>query len=314
MLSRAADAAYWMCRYVERAESTASLLDVNLQLVLDLPSGLTEDWAPLLWTLGSEPLYREHFGEPRREAALSFLLFDAENLSSILSCLHAARENARSIREHISPEMWEGLNRAYLGVRAASALELTAPHELFAGIRTLSHLFAGDMDAMMSHGEGWHFGRIGRFLERADQTSRILGFPPPASEVGAAVPAAHWTAVLAAAGAFEMYRRRHGTILPDRVADFLILDRELPRSIRHAVGEAEASLRALAGSPANEAERRLGQLRSDLDDAKIGDILTGGLDAFLHGVRERLNGVGDALAVGFFALPPAAVAAGERSA
>jgi len=306
VLSRAAEAVYWMSRYVERAERTARLVEVNLQLALDLPAGMTEDWAPLLLTSGSEPLFRARFAEARRPTVVAFLAFDAENPSSVLSCLGAARENARSVREHLSPEMWEQLNRFYLMVRAASASAGEAPHELFAEIRIASHLFAGVTDATMSHGEGWRFGRLGRCLERADQTSRGLDlqhYLPPA-----AVEDVRWSAVLRSAGAYEMYRRRHGAIAATPVAEFLILDRGFPRSIQYAVSEAGDSLHALSGSPPgtfqNPAERGLGRLRAELDYARIDEIVATGLHPFLHGLRDRLNEVGDAISQTFFAPGP----------
>ena len=321
MLSRAADSIYWMSRYVERAESTASLVDVHLRLVLDLPPGMSEDWAPVLCATGDEASYRARFGEATRATVVAYLAFDAENPSSMLSCLRSARENARSVREHLSPDMWEQLNRSYLMVRSASASALDATHELFADLRMSSLLFAGVMDATMLHGEGWHFGRLGRFFERADQTSRLLELLHPGSmaspDATGTAEDARWAVVLKAAGAFETYRRRHGTIAASRIADFLILDRELPHSIHHALIEAEASLGALSRSPQRSfpsaAVRRLGRLRSELEYAVMDEILADGLEAFLRGLRLRLGQVDAAIFETFFALPPIAEARSTRS-
>jgi len=321
VLSRAADAFYWMSRYVERAESTASLVDVHLRLVLDLPPGMSEDWAPVLRATGDEASFRARFGEATRATVVAYLAFDAGNPSSMLSCLRSARENACSVREHLSPDMWEQLNRSYLMVRSASAAALDATHELFADLRMSSLLFAGVMDATMLHGEGWHFGRLGRFLERADQTSRLLELLHPGSmaspDATGTADDARWTVVLKAAGAFETYRRRHGTIAASRIADFLILDRELPHSIHHALIEAEASLGALSlaapRSFPSAAERRLGRLRSELEYAVMDEILADGLEAFLRGLRLRLGQVDAAIFETFFALGPTAEARSTRT-
>src|SRR5262249_30588231 len=168
MLSRVADSIYWMHRYIERAENVARFIDVNLRLLLDLPPGTTEQWQPLVDTTGDHALFRERYGQATQEHVIRFLTFDTSNPNSIYSCLRMARENARSVREVISSEMWEQLNRFYLMVRnaAATAGGKQTPHELFTEVKMASHLFVGITDATMSHGEGWHFGRLGRLIER----------------------------------------------------------------------------------------------------------------------------------------------------
>ena len=315
MLSRVADSIYWMHCYIERAENVARFIDVNLRLLLDLPAGTTEQWQPLVNTTGDHELFQERYGAATQDNVITFLTFDTANPNSIASCLRKARENARSVREVISSEMWEQANRFYLMVHdaAAAARVKQTPHAFFTEVKMASHLFVGITDATMSHGEGWHFGRFGRLISRADNTTRLLDVKyyillPAATDVGTPVDDVQWAAVLKSASAFEMYRKRFGRIAPDRVADFLLLDREFPRSVHYCVVKAEESLHAITGSPAgtfrNPAEQRLGRLRSELDYTSIQEILMSGLHEFLDGLQAKLNGVGDAVSETFFALRP----------
>ncbi|MEM6592228.1 MAG: alpha-E domain-containing protein, partial [Cyanobacteria bacterium P01_C01_bin.73] len=165
MLSRVADSIYWLNRYVERAENVARFVEVNLNLLLDAPSGIAQQWEPLVITTGDMPLFRDRYGEATAENVLKFLTFDPDYPSSILSCLRSARENARSVREIISSEMWERVNAFYLMVKDAAQLDSLADvHSFYPEVKLASHLFAGVMDATLSHNEGWHFGQLGRLL------------------------------------------------------------------------------------------------------------------------------------------------------
>lgn len=255
MLSRVADAIYWMNRYVERADNLARFVDVNLHLSLDLPAGTSADWAPIIATTGDDELFRGRYGAPEQGSAMRFLTFDRDYANSILRCLEAARENARSVREVISSEMWERLNKLYLSVREARPDEvLAAPHDFFTAIKQGASLFVGTTYLTMSHNEAWHFGRLGRLIERADKTSRIadvksyrlthMAAPP---EMGA-VDDIQWGALLKSASALEMYRKRHGRIAPATVVAFLLFDLEFPRSILHCLYAAEDSLGAILRS------------------------------------------------------------------
>lgn len=323
MLSRVADSIYWMSCYIERAENVARFIDVNLHLMLDLPMGTTEQWEPLVHTTGDLLLFQQHYGKATKENVVAFLTFDADNPNSILSCLRLARENARSVREIISSEMWEQVNTFYLMVRAAASegRVMEAPHDFFTEIKMASHLFVGITDATMSHGEGWHFGRVGRLLERADKTSRILDVKyfillPAVADVGTPFDDIQWAAVLKSASAFEMYRKRHGRLAPERVADFLILDREFPRAMHYCVVKAEESLHAIGAPPGtfqNLAEQRLGRLRSDLDYAQIQEIIASGLHEFLDAFQARLNRVGAAIFDTFFTLRPVTASASSST-
>src|SRR6266446_3896706 len=177
MLSRVAESIYWMSRYVERAENVARFIDVNLQLMLDSSFGqLEQQWKPLVSTTGDNEAFEKRYGEASQPNVIRFLTFDAENPNSILSCLRTARENARTVREIISSEMWLQLNKFFLMVTSAATdgEYLNSHLEFFAEVKNASHLFTGITDATMTHGEAWHFSHLGRMLERADKTSRIL--------------------------------------------------------------------------------------------------------------------------------------------
>lgn len=318
MLSRVADAIYWLNRYIERAENVARFIDVNLHLMLDLPSESQQQWAPLVNTTGDRETFEENFGFYTPENVIQFLTFDPDYPNSILGCVHRARENARSARDVISSEMWEQVNRFYLMVRNAAFGEfdvMVAPHEFFTQVKMAGHLFEGITDATMAHGEAWHFGRLGRLLERADKTSRILDVKyfiilPDVSYVGTPYDNLQWAALLRSASALEMYRKRWGRIDPYYVVEFLVLDVEFPRAIRYCVSRAEESLRAITGSApgtyGNRAEQLFGRLRAKLDFGSTDDILHFGLHEFLDQLQGDLNDVGVAIYEDLFAPQPVA--------
>jgi uncharacterized alpha-E superfamily protein len=212
MLSRVATSIYWMSRYLERAENVARFVDVNLNLTLDMPEEFGEQWGPLVNITGDLELFTKRYRAPTRENVLHFLTFDRENPNSILSCVRHARENARSVREIISSEMWEQANRFYLLVKDAAKNKsvFENPNEFYSAVKLASHLFDGITDATMSHGEAWHFLQVGELLERADKTSRILDVKyfillPDAQAVGTTIDNIQWAALLKSASALEMY-------------------------------------------------------------------------------------------------------------
>src|SRR5260221_13799655 len=203
MLARVADSIYWMSRYVERAENVARFIEVNLNLMLDLPVGCAQQWQPLVENTGDATEFARRCGRATQRNVIQFLTFDHENPNSIRSCVRGARENARSVREIISSEMWEQLNQFYLMVNSAATRPggLADPHEFFTAVKMASHLFVGVSAATMTHGESWHFSRLGRLLERADKTSRILDVKyfillPTVADVGTAFDDLQWAAVL----------------------------------------------------------------------------------------------------------------------
>jgi uncharacterized alpha-E superfamily protein len=315
MLSRVADAIYWLNRYVERAENVARFVDVNLNLLLDTPfNGLNQQWNPLVVTTGDLDLFRERYGEATATNVLHFLTFDPEYPNSILSCLRAARENARSVRETISSEMWEQVNDFYLMVKQASEAEPTTEklYSFYPEVKMASHLFAGVMDATMAHNEGWHFGHLGRLLERADKTARILDVKyfillPSVRDVGTPLDDLQWIALLKSASAYEMYRKCQRRIAPRLIAEFLILNREFPRSIQFCVLQAEQSLHQISGNRLGNwtltSERTLGRLRSELEYITLDEIFEHGLHEFLDSLQGKLNELGHHIYEDFMAMP-----------
>jgi uncharacterized alpha-E superfamily protein len=317
MLSRVADSVYWMSRYVERAENVARFIDVNLLLMLDAPASEDQQWLPLVNTTGDHADFARRYGEASQQNVIQFLTFDTDNTNSIISCLRAARENARTVREIISSEMWLQLNKFYLMVNSAAsnATGLNAPHEFFTEVKNASHLFNGVTDATMTHGEAWHFCHMGRMLERADKTSRMLDVKyfillRSVEDVGTPFDDIQWAAVLRSASAFEMYRKRHGRISPHGVVAFLLLDREFPRAIHSCLLAARDSLHAISGTPPGTfrypPEKLLGQLCSDLSYAAVDDIIGRGLHEYLDDLQTRMNQIASGIYETFFAFktPP----------
>ncbi|NES95327.1 MAG: alpha-E domain-containing protein [Desertifilum sp. SIO1I2] len=316
MLSRVADSIYWLNRYVERAENVARFVDANLTLILDSPAGISQQWEPLVVTTGDLQAFQNRYGEVTAENVTQFLTFDPANPNSILSCLQVARENARSIREIISSEMWQQINSFYLMVKESSPGQpLSKLHDFYTEVKLSSHLFAGVMDATMTHNEGWHFGQMGRHIERADKTSRILDVKyyillPSVKYVGTTLDEIQWMALLRSTSAYEMYRKRisQHRITPTGVANFLILDRDFPRAIRFCLLQAERSLHQITGTPpgtwSDPVERSLGRLRSELDYLTIEDIVQRGLHEFLNDLQTQLNHVGGKIFETYFALHP----------
>ncbi len=311
MLSRVADAIYWASRYVERAENVARFINVNLDLMLDSPMGDRPSWAPLVQTTGDHALFEDRYGEYSPENVTRFLTFERDYPNSIASAVYAARENARTVREVISREMWESLNELYLIVKQAKQTPL--PPEEMAGfydqVKQAGIRFAGATDATLSHGEAWRFCRLGRMLERADKTSRILDVKyyillPNLGDVGTTIDQVGWKALLNSASALQMYRQQHHIIAPRSVAEFLIFDNDFPRSIRHCVHRMQEALHRLTRTPVgsyyNPAERLVGQLRSELDYSEIEDVMTIGLHEYLDRFQKTVNKIGDAITERFF--------------
>ncbi len=275
-----------------------------------------QQWEPLVRNTGDWEIFVESYGEATRENVIEFLTFDRDYPNSILSCLERARENARSQRQIISSEMWEHVNRTYLMVRSATREDVQQfPHDFYNKVKVASHTFVGITTATMSHGEAWQFSQIGRMIERADKTSRILDVKyfillPQLQDVGTPFDTVQWSALLRSASAFEMYLKRYGRVHPSNVAQFLILDRDFPRAIHFCLIEAEESMRLVTGAPegtfTNQAERRLGQVRAQLAYSNIEDIVGGGLHEFLDDVQSHLNAVDLAIFETFFALKPTA--------
>lgn len=303
MLSRVADSIYWTSRYIERAENVARFLYVNMDLSRDSVAGLEQQWQPLVSTSGDDELFVERYGDATEENVVKFLAFDRENPNSIISCLFSARENARTVREIISLPMWRQLNEFYLYVRdmAVHPDRIENLSRLLTQVLRGTATFAGVTDSTMTRGEAWHFANLGRMLERADKTSRILDVKyflllPKVEDVGTPFDDIQWGAVLRSASAFEMFRQAHSRVTPEAIVRFLLLDSGFPRSVRFCLNDARLSLHAISGRPLDqvetEAERKMGQLCSDLTYQRVEDIISAGLHQFLDDLQNRMNLVG----------------------
>lgn len=315
MLSRVAESIYWMARYVERAENLARFIDVTLNLILDQPQNLVPQWEPLVNTTGDNEYFKKHYGAASAENVIHFLTSDEKYPNSIVSSLRAARENARTVRESISSEAWEQLNEFYHAVNSSARdkARFDSPSEFFRSVKQHAHLFHGILDATMSRGKGWHFANLGRLLERADKTSRILDVKyftllPSPSDVGTTIDDLGWSAVLRSVSGFEMYRKSFRVLNVRKVVEFLILDREFPRAVQYCLTGADWSMHEIVGSPVgsyrNLAERRLGSLKSELAYADVDLIIDRGLHEFIDGLQTKLNCIGEGIHETFFAMRP----------
>jgi uncharacterized alpha-E superfamily protein len=311
LLSRVANAVYWMARYIERAENVARFLDVNHNLMLDLPGVFSSQWQPIINTTGDRALFAERYGEATQQNAVRFLAFDAEYPNSIHSCILAARENARSVRETISSEMWQQINTLYLMITAEArkAVPESLP-EFCHEVRMGCHLFEGITHSTVSHNEAWHFISAGRRLERADKTTRILDVKyfillPSVADVGTPFDDVQWAALLKSVSGFEMYRKKYGRIAPERIVEFLLLDGEFPRAVRYSIGQTDEALHSITGTPRGgfscASEQRIGLLRSELDFARVEAILEGGLHEFFDALQTKMNTIDECIGNDFFA-------------
>jgi uncharacterized alpha-E superfamily protein len=310
MLSRVAESLYWMSRYIERAENNARILDVNVQLMLDYENhgdsrGL-DHWRPIISSLEEHELFSSLHESATADSVTDFVTFERKNPNSIHSCLSRARENARTVREQISSEMWEELNGLYLFLNSDHSRRVyhTSAYEFFKKVVQGSHLFQGITDSTMTHGEGWEFIQLGKSIERADSTSRILDIKyhillPSGEKVGGNVDIIQWMAVLRSCSALEAYRKLYvNRVAPWKVAEFLITHATFPRSIRFCVDALDAALHRISGTPGThfscEAERLSGRLCSELDYSTVADIFNFGLHQYLDKTQKRLIDIGKA--------------------
>lgn len=304
MLSRVANLIYWMTRYLERAENASRIVDVNTQLVLDAQMHTADDarrWEPIIFASGDDKLFRELYRTADEASVIDFVLFNPRNPNSVLSCINQARENARCIREQLSTETWEHLNRLFLELRGKTVADYHAVggSEFLAGIRQGVLLFYGVAASMLPRNEAWQFYELGRFLERADNTSRVLDVKyftllPSVDDIGTTLDAIQWAAVLRSCSAFEAFRKtRRGQITAERVVDFLIFDEHFPRSIRYGITQSEESIRRITRDSdhhfSNTPTRSLGRLRAQLDYANIHDVMAGGLHEWIDDLQTTIG-------------------------
>lgn len=312
MLSRVANSLYWMSRYIERAENIARIVDVNLQLLLDLRNldeeRLAKHWLPIVQTTGDEEQFFKLHKKATAQNVTEFLVFQMDNPNSIVSSICQARENARMVRDQITLEFWEELNRVYWFVRTPTARQVwkDSPSEFFQQIKASSLHLIGLSYSTLIHNEGWWFAQVGKLIERADKTSRILdlryktlpekGVPQTVSETDAL----EWSAILRSCSAWDAYKTIHGAeVSPRLVAEFLLLNEDFPRSVHFCVGEFNNALRKISGVAegkfSNDAEKLAGRLVAELQFSTIDEIFEAGLHDYLDRLQGKLNDIGGAL-------------------
>ncbi|MBY0267979.1 MAG: alpha-E domain-containing protein [Burkholderiales bacterium] len=304
MLSRQANNLYWMSRQIERAENTARLLDVTYRMSL-LPYRITdnaqawaEPWAlPLIINGLASTYYERYPGAISTDKVLRFMLLDSTNPSSIFSLMHAARENGRSMRGIITAEMYEDLNAMWLELRSRgeAALEQGNMNEFFEWIKIQSHQFRGVTFGTMLRDEAYQFIRLGTFMERADNTARLLDVKyhlllPSAADVGGAVDYYQWSALLRSVSALSSFRRIYrDQITPLRVAELLVLRADLPRSLHACMNEIYEILQGLCRNDSMEPERLAGELHAQFHYGRVEKIMVTGLHEYLMEFLDRLD-------------------------
>ncbi|WP_042884802.1 alpha-E domain-containing protein [Cupriavidus necator] len=314
MLSRTADHLFWMARYTERAENTARMLDVNYQTSL-LPQSAEvaeQGWWAMLDISELTQAFDHKYGLLSRDDVIDFMVRDMTNASSIMACLRAARENARAVRGSLTTEVWETVNTTWLEVQRmiADGVLKEDPSAFFEWVKFRSHLARGVQFGTMLKDDAFHFMRLGTFLERADNTARILDvkFQASASDDSEVHrdPSRdqndfyHWAAVLRSVSGFEVYRKVYRAVItPQRVAELLILRPDMPRSLVSSMDEVVAILGTVHNQQSAETERQAGKLHADLKYARIDDIFAVGLHAYLTSFLERIGDLGNGISRDF---------------
>ena len=308
MISRVAEHCFWMSRYLERAENTARVLDVNQTLLLDFHVPTEHQWQPLLIING----IHDFANSSCAEAVQNHLTWDPDNACSIASSLAHARENARTIREVISTEMWEQINYYHHWIRGPLAHSVYEHDrgEFYSRVRRINELIFGIAEATMAHGEAWEFLRLGKYLERACQTARILDVKyhillPTSAEINTPIDNAHWIAILKSCSGYEpFHKQRQGFEQGTAIADFLIFDLIFPRSVRRCLLYCQEASYKISGrkrnQAGNEAERLLENLVDWLRLATIDDLVKAGLHESLTRVIDKIHDIGDAIRRTYF--------------
>jgi uncharacterized alpha-E superfamily protein len=303
MLSRAANNLYWMSRHIERAENVARMLDVTYRMsllpyrVLERGQEWADPWAlPLVITGLASTYYARYPGKLSPDNVMRFMVLDATNPSSIYSCIQTARDSARSMRGAITDEMYQDLNDFWFKMRDFNNSRIQAGvSEFFDWIKIRSHQFRGVTYGTMLRDEGYHFIRLGTFMERADNTARILDVKyhtllPSVSDVGGAVDYYQWSALLRSVSAFDAYRKIYRDVItPVKVAELLILRDDMPRSLHTCMNEIYEILGALCDTSQREAERLAGELHAKLHYGRTQQIMDFGLHEYL---LEFIAGIG----------------------
>ena len=319
MLSRVADSLYWINRYVERAENISRFVEVSEAMALDCPPGSAEPWLPLIDASGDRELFDQLYPAGGPEQVVEFLVRAEANPHSVANGIAIARDNARQIRDVITTEMWEQLNDTYWTLLDSEGFWKQQPQEQLRDIRRACQLFYGITDATLSRDLSWHFSRLGRLLERADKTTRILDVKyflllPSPDEVGGVLDELQWISLLRSAGAYQMFRQsQQQAIEPKAVAAFLLLDPIFPRSVRYCLERINETLRivrgqAVPGAP-DELECLSGLTLARWSYTSIDELIAGGLHESIDDLQSDLNRLHDLVEQRYFIADSACVPA-----
>ncbi len=307
MLSRTADHLFWMSRYIERAENLARLLDVTYQmsLVPQSLSAINQSWNAIITLNSLDEAYQAKYSTVNGENVLKFMVSDPDNPASIFSCLRSARENAHAVRGTLTTEMWETLNSTWLEAREKTFDQLynAGISEFFEWVKTRSSLSRGTTLGTLLQDEAYHFIRIGTLLERADNTARILDVKyhvlRPQGDEGA-TDFYEWGALLRSVSAFEVYRKVYRDVItPERVAELLIFNKDMPRSLQFCLNSVVKNLGLISNSNSGETERQGGMLNAQLRYGRIEDILEHGLHEWLTDFMDRIYMLGNGISKDF---------------
>ena len=291
MLGRTADSLYWMARYIERAENISRILDVGLRMALITrsPETRVSTWISTLEIVGGQEEFSDRYDVVSRDNVIKFLALDPENPSSIYSALKAARENGRALRGTITTEMWESLNATWLEIRDSNEEVVAAlgDRDLFDWVKERAHLFRGVTNGTMLQDDSFEFTRLGWYVERAGNTARLLDSKyhillPSAEEVGGAVDYYQWGALLRSVSAFRAYHKIYSNVItPRRVAELLIMQADMPRSLHSCLNQITSSLDRLCDRRPFECRRLAGELHARIAYGSMGAIFGKGLHEFL---------------------------------
>lgn len=308
MLSRTADHLFWMSRYIERAENLARLLDVTYQmsLVPQSEEAANRSWNAIIALNSLEEAFAAKYPAVNGENVLKFMVSDPDNFSSIHSCLRLARENAHAVRGTVTTEMWETLNATWLEARATSFEQIASAGigDYFEWVKMRSSLSRGTTLGTLLQDEAYNFIRLGTLLERADNTARILDVKyhvlRPNGEEEGATDFYEWGALLRSVSAFEVYRKVYRDVItPDRVAELLILNKDMPRSLHFCMNSVIKNLDLIANRQSGETARQAGMLHAQLHYGRIEDILEHGLHEWLTDFMDRIYLIGDGISKDF---------------
>lgn len=306
MLSRTADHLYWMSRYLERAENLARMIDAHqrLSLLPRAPEAVLQGWHATLVSLGAAGSFSERHGQLTARAAFDFLAFDRQYPGSIVQCLRAARENARAVRGTVTSDVWETLNTTYLeSGGSTAAMPESARGEFLEWVKYRAHLTRGVTSATLLRDEALYFTRIGTFIERADNTTRLLESrwrDPGGRGERLRAEASEWAVLLRAMSAFEIFRRLYrDSVTPQLVTQMLLMRDDLPQSVHRCLDELQANLGAVANGRSQETSRRVGELHAQFHFGRFDDFCAEGLPVFLDRFQSRLRDLGSRISDDF---------------